>query len=330
MSGPGVRSFPVATVSVSLLALILLSSCGSAPKETPKTRVAGILFQEDQFFRMVELGMRDAAAKNGVELMVGNSFGAIDKEISLVDSYVAGGVSAVVISPLSRKASVPALERAAARGIKVVSYNTTADTPALSCTIESDQADLGASTGKAVCAYAAARLNGKAKIALIEFMSQAPEQAGMRIDGFKSAIRDVPGIEVVAEQDAWLVQQAAEVVEQIVTAHPDLDIVWAANEGGTVGAVIAVKNTGRAGKIAVFGTDMSAQLGEFLLSDDGILQAVTGQQPFEIGSLAVGSAARLIRGDAVDRSVSLPGILYKREKPDAVSRYLSMLKQHGL
>jgi ABC-type sugar transport system substrate-binding protein len=161
-------------------------------------------------------------------------------------------------------------------------------------------------------------------------MSQAPEQASMRVNGFKSAIKEMPGIEVVTEQDAWLVQQAAEVVEQIITAHPDLDIVWAANEGGTVGAAIAVKNTGKAGKIAVFGTDMSGQLAGFLLSEDKILQAVTGQQPFEIGSLAVESAVKIVQGEPVRKNVSLPGILYSREKPDAVSSYLSMLKQHGL
>jgi hypothetical protein len=49
--------------------------------------------------------------------------------------------------------------------------------------------------------------------------------------------------------------------------RPDLDAIWAANEGGTAGAVIAVKNAGKAGKVAVFGTDMSEQLARFLLEE---------------------------------------------------------------
>ena len=67
----------------------IFSSCGKAPKEAGKIRIAGIVFQEDQFFRMVELGMKDAAARLDVELDVGNTRGALDREASLVDTYLA-------------------------------------------------------------------------------------------------------------------------------------------------------------------------------------------------------------------------------------------------
>ena len=38
---------------------------------------------------------------------------------------------------------------------------------------------------------------------------------------------------------------------------------------------MAVKNAGKGGQVAVFGTDTSEQLISFLLSDDNILQAIT-------------------------------------------------------
>ena len=113
----------------------------------------------------------------------------------------------------------------------------------------------------------------------------------------------------------------------ILTANPGLDIVWSMNEGGTVGAVMAVKNAGKAGKVAVFGTDNSEQLANFLLDEDQILRAVTGQSPFEMGSLAVDAAVRVLKGEKVEKKVSLPGVLMSREKPDEVRKFKERLRE---
>lgn len=311
-----------------LLAALALGSSGCSKKAEgpPPRRIAGIVFQEDQFFRLVLFGMRDAARREGVELLEANSASKPDKEINLVNTYIARKVDAIVISPLSARASISALARARASGITVITYNTTVDDTIPAAYIESDQLDLGSSTGRAARAYIAQRLGGKATIALLAFLSQAPEQSKQRSDGFKNEVLTLPGVRIVAEQDAWLAEQAVKKVGDILTANPDVNIIWAANEGGTVGAVMAVKNAGKAGKVAVFGTDTGEQLADFLLADDGILQAVTGQQPFEIGALAVQTALKAVRGEQVSRRVSLPGLLLSRELPDSVRAFKQRLQ----
>src|SRR5207247_607528 len=135
------------------------------------------------------------------------------------------------------------------------------------------------STGRAAREFIEARLGGKARVALIGFSSQLPEQGGARQKGFKQEIAGMPGVTIVAEQDAWNAPEAATTVSEILTKKPN--VIWAANEGGTVGAVTAVRSAGKAGQVVVFGTDISAQLIDFLLDDDGVLQAVTAQKPFE-------------------------------------------------
>ena len=307
--------------------LVALMGCSTKQKEQPKKRIAGIVFQEDQFFRLILFGMRDAATKNGAELLEANSDGKPDKEVQLINTYIANNVDAIVISPLSAKASLSALNRAREKGIVVVTYNTSieGDTPA--SFIESDQVDLGAQTGRAASAYVENKLGGKAKVAIISGRSQIPEQANMRIDGFRNEITKLPGVKIVADQDAWLAEQAVKKVGDILTANPDVNIIWAANEGGTVGAVMAVKNAGKAGKVAVFGTDNSEQLSNFLLDDDGILQAVTGQRPFDIGSKAVEAAVSVLKGQQVEKKISLSGVLLSRAKPDEVKQFKEHLKQ---
>ncbi len=139
------------------------------------------------------------------------------------------------------------------------------------------------------------------------FDSQAPEQSRARREGFVSQIVSLPGVRVVSTQDAWLAEQAVKKAGDILTANPEVNVLWAANEGGTVGAVMAVKNSGRAGRIVVFGTDSGEQLADFLLADDGILQAVTGQQPFAIGAQSVLTAVKTLRGEPVEKRIYSPG-----------------------
>jgi len=322
------RRIGLVAVTLCILAgLLLPGGCGRRTEESGKPKVAGIVFQEDQFFRLVQYGMQAAADKYGVELLLANSSSLLDKEISLIDTYIVSKVDAIVISPLSMKSSIPALKRAHDSGIKVITYNTTISEDLAESFIESDQIDLGASTGEAVRTYIEGELDGKAKLAMIECKVRAPEQCGMRSDGFMEGLGELAGVQIVAKQDASLAPRAADIVESILTAHPELDIIWSGNEGGTVGAVTAVRNCGKAGDVVVFGTDMSEQLGSFLLADDNVLQAVTGQKPFEIGFMAVEAAARVLKGEPVEKKVRLPGVLFARERPDEVEAYVGRLRE---
>jgi ABC-type sugar transport system substrate-binding protein len=318
---------PKSIVIVLCLVLLSLFGCSTKQKEAPKKRIAGIVFQEDQFFRLVLFGMRDAAKKYDVELLEANSDNKPDKEVQLINTYIANKVDAIAIAPLSAKISASALERAREKGIVVITHNMTLDTDIAASSIESDQFDIGASTGRAARDYIESKLGGKAKVAILAFQSQLPEQSSLRTNGFKSEITKLPGVKIVAEQDAWLAEQAVKKVGDILTANPGVNIIWAANEGGTVGAVMAVKNAGKAGKIAVFGTDTSEQLADFLLDNADILQAVTGQRPFEIGSMAIEAAVKVLRGEKVEKKVSLPGFLLTREKPDEVKQFKERLKE---
>ncbi len=308
----------------SAISLVFVGCARQSSSEGQK-RIAGIVFQEDQFFRLVQFGMRDAAAKNGIQLLEANSDNKLDKEIQLINTYISTGVDAIVISPLSHKASISALQRAREKGITVITYNNGLDSDIPAAFVESDQTALGRSTGKAAREYIEKKMGGKAKIAILAFLSITPEISMMRVGGFKEEISKLPGVTIVSEQDAWLPEMAVKRAGDILTANPDLQMFFAANEGGTIGAVMAVKNAGMAGKTVVFGTDSGEQIADFLLDNDNILQAVTSQQPFEIGATAVEFALKTLKGEPVEKSLSLPGILLTREDPDAVRAFKARL-----
>lgn len=290
-------------------------------------RIAAILLQEDQFYRLNEAGMKAAAKDFGAQFFVGNSFGRVDQEMSLVETYIAKGVDALLVAPNSQAGSVGALRRAHDAGIAVIVYDTALAADFPESTIASDQVGLGASTGQAARRYIEKNLNGKAKIAILQYVSLSLELGPLRPGGFRRQLEDMPGVQIVAEQDAWLAHMATEVAETLLAAHPDLDIIWAANEGGTVGAVTAVRNTGRAGDVVVFGTDISEQLADYLLADDNVLQAVTAQKPFEMGYTTLATAVSVLRGDKVAKKTTLDGTLFTRDNPEDVRKIRQRLHE---
>jgi ABC-type sugar transport system substrate-binding protein len=313
---------------VVLLAAVFAGCQSNEPQGQPaRKKIAGIVFQEDQYMRLVLFGMREAARKADVELLEGNSNNKPDKEIQLVNTYVARRVDAICIAPLSQKGSVTALKLAHEKGIRIIVHSTPLDGDFYPAYVECNASDLGVQTGKAARQYIQGKLGGKANVAIIAFKSLVPEQSDARTGGFKSQLADLPGVRFVAEQDAWLPEMAVKKVGDVLTAHPEVNLVWSANEGGTIGAVMAVKNAGSAGKIVVFGTDSSEQLLEFLQSPDNILQAVTSQRPVEVGRIAVESALKVLNGEPVEPKVSMPGILLSRGDLNAVRAFEKDLKE---
>jgi simple sugar transport system substrate-binding protein/ribose transport system substrate-binding protein len=294
-----------------------------------KKVIAGIVFQQDQFFRTIQLGMQSAAKAAGADLLEANSESKPEKEASLIDTYIARGVSAIVISPISMKASIPALKRAVAAGVKVVTYNSGVEDDSIAVSyLNSSQLDLGQTTGKAAAEFIRAKLGGKAKIATLGFKALLPEVSGQRVGGFLDEVKKGGDVEVVSQQDAWLAEKAVAVASDVITANPDINIIYAANEGGTVGAVQAVRKAGKQGSIYVFGIDGTDQLAGYLLDDDNVLQSVTAQQPFVMGSNAVKAAIAAIDGKPVEKTVIVPVLGLNRSDPDAVKAFRAQLKSY--
>jgi ABC-type sugar transport system substrate-binding protein len=304
------------------LAGALAYSAGGPGEKGKKITIASIMFQEDSYFRALGIGMKEAADEAGVELLSGNCYNKVDKEMELVNTYISRGVDAIILSPLSFTASVQALKQANDKEIKIILYNTGVDADFYSTLIESSHEVLGQSTGKVARKYIQEKLGGKAKIGIVDFVALLPEQSNARSDGFLSQLKDLPGVEVVAAQSAWLAEAATQVAGDIITANPSINVIYACNDGGTVGATMAVKNAGKAGKIVVFGIDGNEQLANFMLSPDNILQATTAQQPYAIGKKTIEMAIKAVKGEAMEKHIIVPGILLDRANPDGLKTFL--------
>lgn len=293
-----------------------------------KPVIASIVFQGDQFMKSLQAGMRSAAEKAGAEILETNIDGDQAKESQTIDTYIARKVDAIVIAPVSAKNSAAALKRARDAGITVVAVNGgLADASIAQATFSTSNKDLGISTGKAAGAFIKTTLGGKANVAILGFKSLLPEQSGDRTGGFQEAAAEGGNeIKLVAEQDAWLPEKAVSVATDILTANPDVNVIYAANEGGTVGAMQAVRNAGKSGSVYVFGIDGSEQLAKGLMSPDNVLQAVTAQSPFDMGAAGVDAALSILKGETVEAQTTVPAILLSRTEPEGIKAFVETLK----
>lgn len=307
-----------------LVSLVFFGGVSSlATAQNKKLVVAGIVFQTDTYMRTCMAGLRAAAKEQGFQLLEGMSDNKIEKEASLIDTYITRGVDAIALTPISKTNSKAALKRARDKGIKIISFGTTTDDSVDQAQVASSDAEMGRLAGE----YAKSiidKMPGKVKVATVAFKSQVPQQSDDRTNGFLDVVKDK--IDLVSQQDAWLPEQAVKVVGDILTANPDLQVIYAANEGGTVGAVQAVKNAGKAGKVMVFDSDSSEQIIQMLKSKDNILQSSSAQQPFLVGKLAGDAAIKLIKGEAVTFAQNADIKLLPRNDIKVVDEELKFLK----
>jgi simple sugar transport system substrate-binding protein/ribose transport system substrate-binding protein len=314
-----------------LPALLVLALASCAASKNEEVVVAGVVYLEDQFMKLLSLGYQDAAKDAGVKCLLGNTGNDQAKEVELINTYLAQKVNGIAIAPLNQATSVPVLKKAA-DSVKIATTDSElTDTSFIVGGYTSDNKNLGRTTGEAAAQFIKEKFGGNAKIAIIQFKSLLPLKSADRVNGFLEAVREVnPNVQIVADQDAWMQDTAVQTAGDILTAHSDVDIIYAANDGGTIGSVMAVKNAGLAGKCFVFGIDIGDQQLAMLRDGDNILQAVTGQDPYQMGYNAMKALIDSIQDKDITatkgKNIIVPGILVNRGDPAGIQSFEENLR----
>ncbi|WP_047151429.1 substrate-binding domain-containing protein [Aneurinibacillus tyrosinisolvens] len=186
-----------------------------------------------------------------MELIVGDGQNDPSVQTGLVDDFIAKGIKVLIINAVEKEALAPAVKRAEKAGIKVISIDRTVNAPVLT-TIKAKDIDIGEAAGKHLVSV----LNGKGNVVEIQGSPSASPTID-RHQGFMNAIKDAPGIKVIASQNANYDQaQGLKVMEDILQRFPkgQIDAVFTHADMMTLGAIQAIKAAGR-NEIKVFSID---------------------------------------------------------------------------
>ena len=289
--------------------------------------VAGVVFQDDQFMKSMVQGFQDAGKKLGVkQVIVGNSSNDQVKETELINTYISQGVNGIAIAPLSPTVSIEALKQANDKGVVVGLTNSGGftDVSFVAGGYMSDNTANGAQVGDAAVKYVQdSKLTGTIQVGIIDYDDQKPEESSLRYGGFESAFKKANvAYKVVAHQSAHLQDDALSKTADMITANPTIQVIFACNEGGTIGAAMAVKQAGKTGKIAVFGYDGSDQITSMIIAGD--LQAAIAQDPYGQGVAAMTDLINFLMGKpgaSVGKLTIAPGILLSATDKAAVNTW---------
>ena len=217
----------------------------------------------------------------------------VDQQVSILEDQIQRGAKALVVAPAGSAQVMPVLQNAIGRGIPVVLVDSDAPLTGKSSYAGTDNRAGGTLAGKHVIDKV-----GTGKIAIITGVPGNQSQDD-RAAGFLETIATVPGLQVVSRQPANSERSLGlTVMENILTAHPDIKAVFATNDQMALGAVEAIMARSPKAGIVVVGFDATAEAVQAII--EGRMSASVAQRPFEMGRRSVEAALALIDGKKVE------------------------------
>jgi ribose transport system substrate-binding protein len=280
------------------LMLLIFSGCKGGPKEkirfavVPKTNA-------NPFWLTVKAGAEQAAKESGVEIIWKGPAEETDiaGQVAIIEDFINKKVDALVMAACDAKALVPTVKKAVDAGIPVITIDSDVDSDLPLTFIATDNI-LG---GKKAAQILSNLIGAKGKVGLIPFIPGAATSI-MREKGFKDEISKYPDIELVSTLYCYSdAARGMSVTEDMLTSHPDLNGIFAANEPGAAGCVQALKSLGFAGKVKLVGFDSGPTEIEELKK--GNIQALIVQNPYKMGYLGVKAAVDAVHGKSVEKRI---------------------------
>ena len=299
------------TLALILAVTAISASCNrSSPSTaTGKPTVALVLKTLNHpFFVDMRRGAQEAADRLGVNLQVQAAEREIDveKQMQIVENMIQTGIQALVITPSGSREIVPALVKVMNAKVPIVAVDTRLDAKAAADAGVRTETFIGSDNyagGKLAGEHLVKVTGGKARVAILEGIP-GHETGDSRLRGFRDAVKDAPGMTIVASQPAnWERDQGFNVFQNMLQAHPDITSVFACSDLMALGAIEAIAAAGKTGTIRVIGFDALADARKAI--DAGTMEASVAQFPSEMGRVAVESAVKVIRGEKIPADIGV-------------------------
>jgi ribose transport system substrate-binding protein len=316
----------VGPARTAVLAACLLACAAGCQRE--KKRVIGVLAQgrAHMFWQSVHAGAIAASREAGVEIFWNAPASETDYagQLQIMDTMINRRLDAIAVSPIDKKAMVGVVERATREGIPVVIFDTGVDTDVYVARVATD--NYGA--GRLAAERMGRILGGKGQVLMVACQPGSASTLA-REQGFEDALKEqFPGVRIVDKRFGMSAfAKSLAVAENMLTAHPDADGMFASNETGSVGAAQALK--GRNSKVKMVGFDSSPTLIDDVRT--GLIDSLVVQHPFRIGYESVRAAVDRLNGKPVQKDRQLAARLVTRDnldQPDVQAQLNPDLKKY--
>lgn len=322
---PGRRLRAAAAVLAVAATAVLIAACGSSNKSSSSSPSSGsgatstvsgakytiaVVPKSVGLFYWGTVHAGAAAAANALHVNIvwkgTETETDVSGQVNILQDFITKHVNAISFAASDAHGLVGTAQSAIKAGIPVVNIDSglSPQTPPLVAT------NNVAAAGKAADILAK-QINYRGDVALLPFVPSAATSI-QRQQGFEQELKKYPNIHLVSVQyDQSDINMALSEMENILTSHPNLKGVFAANEPGVIGVVHALIGRGQVGKVKVIGFDNAPD--EVSALTAGQVSALIVQNPYRIGYLGVQEAVNLIQHKKVPNSVDTGSTVVTKE-----------------
>jgi ribose transport system substrate-binding protein len=317
-----------------LLILALSAAVVAQPTFAQEKRVRlGALIKnlDNEFFLTMQKGYEFAAARLGIDIVVGSTptEGTAEQQLAILEGWLnEGGFDGFIVTPFRATSLNAALERATQLGIPLINIDELIPADAQQgIKLAAQIASNNVRAGQEAARYVIANVESGAEVAVIEGAPGTTSSID-RVTGFTNAVTEA-GYKVVASQPAnWDRARAFEVASNILQGNPNVKAIFAANDGMGLGAIEAVEAAGLGGKVIVLSVDAIPEALEAVKA--GRLAGTVAQYPDEMAILAVEAMLKVLQGRPIAPFIESPVQLITKENVDTAGSRLGEPKLRKL
>jgi ABC-type sugar transport system substrate-binding protein len=294
----------LAVLATAVALMVSVAACNSG-NDTGTGQGSGVIkvglitkFPVDFYDTMVDAVKQYDADHADVEVIYGQGKSGTDDEgeIAIIENMIVQQVKAIAITPTSPNVQA-ALDKAVQAGIKVVLIDN--DIPGWagkSSVVATDNL----AGGKLAGTWVAQHAKPGSVVGILQGRLGNPSLDD-RVKGFKSTLGTAGT--VVAEPATDCDQtKGLNAAQDLLTAHPDVAVIYGACGPPIIGALQAIKAAGKAqGSILVVGFDAAPD--ELVAIKAGDEAASVAHFPAKMGSLGIDTAVKAAKGETVPPNV---------------------------
>lgn len=257
-----------------------------------------------EFWKSVHAGAMKASKELDVEIVWKGPLKEDDlkAQIDVVNTFVAQGVSGIVVAPLNDAALRAPVKAAVAAKIPVVVFDSDLQGDDHTSFVATDNQAAGKLAGEAMAKV----LGDKGNLLVLRYQEGSASTQN-RERGFLDAVKGKPDLKLVSDNQygGATTESAFQKSESLLIAHKAqtgaIQGVFTPNESTTFGMLQALKKSTVNKKVKLIGFDSSDKLVAALREGD--IEGLVVQNPFNMGYLAVKTMTDHLRGKPVEKRI---------------------------
>jgi ribose transport system substrate-binding protein len=262
-----------------------------------------------EFWKIVGDGIGVAAKEFDAQVEVKGPESEFDVsgQIQMLEDSILAKPDAIVLAASDYQALVPLAEKIRKQGIPLVIIDSGINSEVANSFIATDNIAAGHKMGEMLSKL----VEPSKRIAIVSHV-QGSSTAIQREQGARSGLSANFSSTIEGTYFSNGSQDRAyEITKKLLIEKPDIGGIAGLNEISTLGAAQAIKELGLKEQVMLVGFDSSVS--EIKLIEEGVIQAVVIQKPFNMGYLGIKTAFEALKGQKVDKKIDTGAQVINRD-----------------